>query len=359
MKIPKVRSKSITYAEAINQAHSYCLRKDKNVFLMGLGVPDPKGIFGTTVGLEKKFGTERVFDIPLSENAITGAALGAAITGLKPILTHQRLDFALVSMEQIINQLAKWNYMFGDQTTTPVVIRMIIGRGWGQGPQHSQSLQSLFAHIPGLKVVMPTTAYDVKGMLISALDIKEPIIFLEHRWLYQIKDSVPTQAYKVKLDTAKKVINGSNITIVGISYMTIECIKAADYLKTKGINAEIIDLRSIRPLDLKTIIRSVKKTRKLLVVDNAHMEFGISAEIICSLSIKNNLVRFECPPQRLGFASNPTPTSKNLANDYYPTAKSIVKKVFSMLSQPLPNDFKAFDVRKNSDQPDKAFQGPF
>ena len=351
--------KKYKFSEAINLALFYSLKKNLRLFCFGLGINDPKRIFNTTNGLVENFGKHRVFDTPTSENGMTGYSIGAALKGFPSVATHQRVDFFLLAMDQLVNSAAKWNYMFGDQTTTPVVIRMIIGRGWGQGPQHSQSLQSLFAHIPGLKVVMPTTAYDVKGMLISALDIKEPIIFLEHRWLYQIKDSVPTQAYKVKLDTAKKVINGSKITIVGISYMTIECIKAANYLKTKGINAEIIDLRSIRPLDLKTIIRSVKKTRKLLVVDNAHMEFGISAEIICSLSIKNNLIGFECPPQRLGFASNPTPTSKNLANDYYPTAKSIVKKVFSMLSQPLPTDFKAFDVRKNSDQPDKTFQGPF
>ena len=144
-----------------------------------------------------------MFDIPLSENALTGVALGAAITGLRPILTHQRVDFALVSMEQIINQLAKWKFMFGDQTSAPVVIRMIIGRGWGQGPQHSQSLQALFAHIPGLRVVMPTTAYDVKGMLIRAMEIDDPIIFLEHRWLYQIKGDVPENGYSENIDSRK------------------------------------------------------------------------------------------------------------------------------------------------------------
>ena len=176
-------NRELKFSQAINEAVDLCMAKDPAVYIMGLGVPDPKGIFGTTLGLQQKYGSKRVMDMPASENAMTGVAIGSALVGMKPIMTHQRMDFALLAIDQIVNQAANWHYMFGEQVNVPIVIRMIIGRGWGQGPQHSQSLQAWFAHVPGLKVVMPATAYDAKGLLIAGIEYNNPIIFIEHRWL--------------------------------------------------------------------------------------------------------------------------------------------------------------------------------
>ena len=198
-------NREVSFAEAVREAQDNCLEKFNESYLMGLGVPDPKGIFGTTLGLQNKHGKERVFDIPLSENAMTGVAVGSAITGLRPILTHQRIDFALVSIDQIVNQAAKWHYMFNGTMKVPMVIRMIIGRGWGQGPQHSQSLHAWFAHIPGLKVIIPSNPYDAKGMLISAIEDDNPVIFLEHRWLHSMKGFVPENIIHYRWKDALKL----------------------------------------------------------------------------------------------------------------------------------------------------------
>ncbi|NDB95513.1 MAG: hypothetical protein EBZ78_05070 [Verrucomicrobia bacterium] len=193
--------RQLTFAEAIREATEIALREDPRVVLVGLGVPDPKGIFGTTGGLREVFGKERILDAPIAENGLTGMVIGGALAGLRPILTHQRVDFALLSLEQIINQAAKWNYMFdGRGGTVPIVIRMIIGRGWGQGPQHAQSLHSLFAHIPGLRVVAPSTPQEAKGVLLSAVRDPNPVIFLEHRWLHGLKGPVAQGSAGLPLD---------------------------------------------------------------------------------------------------------------------------------------------------------------
>jgi len=348
--------REISFSEALCEAQDYCLSTYPEVFLMGLGVPDPKGIFGSTLGLQKKHGPERVFDIPLSENALTGVALGSSITGMRPILTHQRVDFALVSMEQIVNQVAKWHYMFGGKMTVPLVIRMIIGRGWGQGPQHSQSLQVLFAHIPGLKVIMPSNPYDAKGMLIAAIEDDNPIICLEHRWLYSIKDFVPKKGYRVELDKARIVREGTDVSIVSMSYMILECLKAADLLQEQGISAEIIDMRSLQPIDHLTYLDSIEKTGRLIVCDQGHKTYGISAEITAKSSewLHGRLV---APPVRLGFKNHPTPTSFSLTKDYYTHYMEIVNTVMDMFGK---KRFKiSYDTMANHDQPDTNFNGPF
>ena len=347
----------ISYAEALLEAQEFCLGNDPNVYLMGLGVPDPKGIFGTTVGLQKKFGPDRVFDIPLSENAMTGVALGSAITGMRPIMTHQRVDFALVSIEQIVNQAAKWHYMFGGKMKAPMVIRMIIGRGWGQGPQHSQSLHAWFAHIPGLKVVMPTTAYDAKGMLISAIEDNNPVIFLEHRWLYGIKDNVPVSPYRIDLDKSRIVREGTDITLIGVSYMTLECLRAADILNDYGISAEVIDLRSIRPLDTKTILESVAKTKRVLTVDHAELQCGIASEVAAVITEKLFDV-LVAAPERLGLPDHPTPTSSAMADNYYPVATDVVSKVLRQMQR---NEVinREDPIGRRLDQVDATFCGPF
>ena len=345
------------YGEAIREALDQALNTDPDVVVMGLGVPDPKGVFGSTLGLQERHGSTRVFDIPLSENAVTGVALGCATTGLRPVLVHQRVDFTLVSFEQILNQLAKWRFMFGGRLSAPVVIRMVVGRGWGQGPQHSQSLQALFAHVPGLKVVMPTTPFDAKGMMTSAIESDDPVVCLEHRWLYGIRDEVPPDPYRVPLDRARVMRSGTDVTLIGVSYMTLECLTAAEMLAGVGISAEVIDLRSIRPLDLGTILDSVNRTGRLLTVDNGHVVGGISAEITASV-VERSFDRLVAAPDRMGFPDHPTPSTPSLADGYYPLPHEIAETAARLVG--TEQSFDPVDRgERQLDQPDPAYQGPF
>lgn len=354
---PERGTRELTYAEALREAQDLCLAKYPDSYLMGLGVPDPKGIFGTTLGLQQKYGEERVFDIPLSENAMTGVAIGSAVTGMRPILTHQRLDFALVSIDQIVNQAAKWHYMFNGSMSVPLVIRMIIGRGWGQGPQHSQSLHAWFAHIPGLKVVMPSTAYDAKGMLIAAAEDCGPVIFLEHRWLHNTTSIVPDGAYRVSLCRSSIVKKGKDVTLVGISYMTIECVDAANKLSKLGIEAEVIDLRAIKPLDRETIISSVEKTKRIAIVDHAEATCGISSEVI-SCVYEHISCTLKSRPKRICLPGHPVPTSYAMATDYYPTSDDIVRNIAEMFGIE-PNALRDDSDGSFTDQPNPYFTGPF
>ena len=351
-------NREISFAEAVREAQDICLEKFNESYLMGLGVPDPKGIFGTTLGLQSKHGDERVFDIPLSENAMTGVAIGSAVTGLRPILTHQRIDFALVSIDQIVNQAAKWHYMFNGKMKVPMVIRMIIGRGWGQGPQHSQSLHAWFAHIPGLKVIIPSNPYDAKGMLISAIEDDNPVIFLEHRWLHSMKGFVPEKHYVLPLEGCSKVEEGTDITLVTHSYGVNECRAAHKELKNYNIKAEDIDLRCIQPLDMNSIVKSAEKTRRLIVVDHAEKSCGISAEILARASeeMKNELLS---KPVRLTFPAHPCPTSPGLSKGYYITASDIVHSVLTQFGR--SDEFRELtEINKSShDQPNPLYSGPF
>ncbi len=323
--------------EAIREAIDLCMDEDPSVYIFGLGVPDPKGIFGTTLGLQEKFGCDRVMDIPCAENAMTGVAIGSTLVGLKPIITHQRVDFALLSMDQIVNQAAKWHYMFSGQRCVPLIMRMIIGRGWGQGPQHAQSLESLFAHIPGLKVVAPTTPYDAKGLLIASIKDNNPVIFFEHRWLHNIIGDVPKGSYTVPIGKGKIVLEGSDVTIVTFSYMVLESMRAAEFLKKFGIYCEIIDLRTLRPLDIDIFLKSVQKTGRLVVVDNDWKTGGIGAEIVSTV-VEKNMQYLKEPPWRIGFPECPSPTSPALSKLYYPKAKDIVKVIMQMMKLEVSED---------------------
>lgn len=351
-------TRSLSYAAALLEGQDICLERYPEVLLMGLGVPDPKGIFGSTLGLQEKYGAERVFDTPLSENAMTGVALGAAITGMRPIITHQRIDFALVSMEQIVNQAAKWHYMFGGTMKVPMVIRMIIGRGWGQGPQHSQSLQSWFAHVPGLKVIMPTTAADAKGLLIAAVEDDNPVICIEHRWLYGIDDDVPEGYFSTELGKARVLREGSDVTLVAASYMTLEALRAATKLADHGVEAEVIDLRTIRPIDSQTILKSVAKTGRLVIADTGHRAFGISAEV-SALVTETAFGNLKAAPVRIGLPDFPTPTSPALAASYYPTSVDIAVASMEVLERRYSRDLFTDKHTASHDQPDASFSGPF
>ena len=338
------------------------MRNDKSVVIMGLGVTDPKGIFGTTKGLEKIFGPKRVIETPTSENAVTGIAMGAAIKGLRPILVHQRVEFALLSMEQIINQISKWHFMSAGKQKVPIVIRLIVGKGWGQGPQHSQSLEVLFSHIPGLKVVAPSNAYDAKGLLISSIKDNNPIIFFEHRWLHDIYGIVPKKKYSVKIGKAKIVKKGKDVTIVTFSEALIQVMRTYDFLKKNKINPEIIDLRTLRPIDKNTIINSVKKTGKLLVVDNGWSTYGISAEIMSIVS-ENIFQKLKNAPQRLGIKNVLIPSTRELAKYCYLNSRLILDKIISMSGKKVKKSDKRLFLNKiknqESDIPYKDFSGPF
>jgi|FLOH01.1.fsa_nt_gi pyruvate/2-oxoglutarate/acetoin dehydrogenase E1 component len=359
--INKMKKRQLTYTEAIKEATEQIMSKDKSVFIIGEGVPDPKGVFGTTIGLQKKFGKDRVMDMPLSENGLTGFCIGAAMSGLRPIMTHQRIDFTLLSLDQIINNAAKMSYMFGGNFSVPLVIRMVIGRGWGQGAQHSQNLQAIFSHIPGLKVVMPSNAYDAKGLLISAVKDNNPVMFIEHRWLHNLSDFVPENIYEVPIGKSKIIRSGIDLTIVATSYMNVEAIKTHDYLKKIGISVEVIDVRSLKPFDDETIIKSVKKTGHLLVLDSGYYSGGFAGEVIARISEKAyNFLK--SAPQRLTLPDLPTPTSKGLTKYYYPQTVDVVKKSLSILNKKNSQLIKSIEKEMKKrflDVPDKSFTGPF
>lgn len=351
-------SRQLKFFQALNEAVDQCMKKDPAVYIMGLGVPDPKGIFGSTIGLQKKYGDARVMDMPTSENGMTGVAIGSALAGMRPVMTHQRIDFALLAVEQIVNQAAKWHYMFGGRMKIPLVIRMIIGRGWGQGPQHSQSLQTWFAHVPGLKVVMPATPCDAKGLLISSIEDNNPVIFMEHRWLYNLSGPVPEDVYRVPLGKARVAREGEHVTLVGASYMVLEALRAAEKLAKEGVRAEVIDLRCLRPLDEELILQSIAKTGHLVAADTGWKTVGFSAEIIARAAEKGfgNLKK---PPVRVALPDFPTPTSPALARHYYPRASHIVSAAKQMLGISSKDGDRSAPGEGFLDVPDESFTGPF
>ena len=354
--MPPEEQRNITYAQAVRESLDQALGQDPLVYIIGLGAPDPKGIFGTTVGLAEKHGADRVIDMPVSENAMTGIALGSAITGMRPVMTHQRLDFVLLAMEQIVGQAAKWHFMFGGNVSVPLVIRLVIGRGWGQGPQHSQSLHSWFAHIPGLKVVMPTTPYDAKGLLTSSIEDNNPVIFLEHRWLHNTIGNVPEETYRIPLGTATIRRAGTDVTIVSLSHMNLEALRAADILTDEGISVEIVDVRSLRPLDDTTIIDSVKKTGRLVVAEPGNKFLGFSSEISAMVT-ERVFDSLKAAPVRIAYPDYPVPTSQALSADYYPRAIHIAAAVRKMLGRPEKEIID--DLSLPLDIPDPSFKGPF
>lgn len=324
------RAIEINYADAILEATDQMMAADSSVVVMGLGVTDPIGILGTTKGLQQKFGHERVFDTPLSEDAMTGAAVGMAMAGLRPIHIHIRVDFLMLAMNQIVNMAAKLHYMHGGRQHVPIVIRAIIGKSWGQGAQHSQALHSFFMHVPGLKVVMPATPHDAKGCLIHAIKEDNPVLFFEHRMLYYQKGDVDPEPYEVPPGKARIVRKGSDITIVGISFMQVECFRAAGYLEAHGIDAEIIDPIWLSPVDTDTIKASVQKTGRLLVVDNAWLSCGASAEILARIAEDD--AKPAPSMKRMGFAPVTCPTTPSLENRFYPNARTIAEVANEMVN---------------------------
>jgi pyruvate/2-oxoglutarate/acetoin dehydrogenase E1 component len=351
--------KIITFAEAINEALDFSLTKDKLMICYGLGVTDPKSVFGTTKGLEQKFGKNRVFDMPTSENAMTGVGVGASLNGVRSVITHQRLDFFLLAMDQLVNGAAKYYYMYGSQKNIPITIRLIIGRGWGQGPTHSQNLQSWFSHIPGLKVVMPSNPRDAKTLLISSIFDPNPVIYLEHRWLHNSKGNVPEDNLIEKIGNAKIIRKGNDITIVSMSYMTIESLRAADFLsKEMNIDVEVIDLRSVKPIDWKTIFKSVEKTGKIIVVDSGFTTGSIAGEIVARVSMER-FRYLKIPPARLAMPDVPEPTSFALTKGFYIGSKDIAELSLKILNIKISEKINVLDEPELHDIPGPWFKGPF
>jgi len=319
----KEGKRGITYYRAIREAQQEIMRQDPVVFILGEGVDDPGGVFGTTIDLGREFGKDRVLDIPIAENGLTGVAIGAAIAGMKPIFVHMRMDFLPMCFDQIANHAAKWHYMTGGRVNVPMVVRSIIGRGWGSAAQHSQALHSLFTHIPGLKVVMPATPYDAKGLLISAVKDGNPVMFCEHRWVYDYIGYVPEGLYEVPFGRGVVRRPGKDVTVVAVSQMLYEAIKAARILETEGIDIEIIDPRTIKPLDENLILSSVKKTGRLIIADVGFKSLGIGAEIIACLAEKDSAL-LKSPVERVCLPDAPTPASSVLEKAYYPGYEEII-----------------------------------
>jgi pyruvate dehydrogenase E1 component beta subunit len=352
-------NRDITFAQAVKEAIDLCMAKDPSVYIMGLGVPDPTGFFGTTTGLQEKYGQLRVMDMPTSENGMTGVAIGTALVGMRPIMAHHRNEFAILAFEQIMNQAANWHYMFGGQSSIPLVIRIFIGRGWGQGPQHSQSLQAMFAHVPGLKVLMPVTPHDAKGLLISAIEDNNPVIYLEHRWLHNVFGSVPKNLYRVPIGKARLARTGLDVTIVATSYMVLETLYAANILKKIGVDAEVIDVRSLRPLDKNLILESIKKTGHLVVTDAAWHTLGFTAEIT-AIAVEEAYDYLKSAPIRITLPDLPSPSSPGLTKYYYPRAIHIINASLTMLGKVKKTEEELGIVQNYPlDIPNKEFTGPF
>jgi len=361
--MPDSAMREITFAHAVREALDQSMGADERVIVVGEGVPDPKTIFGSTAGLREKYGPQRVFDMPLAENGMTGICIGAALTGMRPVMVHQRIDFALLAFDQLVNNAAKWHYMFDGKASVPLVVRLIVGRGWGQGPQHSQSLQAIFAHIPGLKVVMPTTAHDAKGMLIAAIEDDNPVLFIEHRWLHSIADHVPVAPYRVSLDRARVMRAGAAVTVAAFSYMTVEALLAARALADLGIDVEVIDMRSISPLDTDSVALSVRKTGRLVIVDTGVRSGGISGELASEI-VEREFSSLRRPPVRLAMPSHPVPTSPYLAANCYPGAMSIADAVLGLMEWASDEDSytnleRALTRKSPLDVPNPDFRGPF
>ena len=342
------------FSEAIRDALFTSMRLDEKVLCYGLGVPDPKGVFGTTIGLQEEFGAKRVFDMPLSENAMTGVAIGAAIRGYRPVMVHQRFDFFLLAMDQLINGAAKWRMMFGGRQSVPLTIRLIVGRGWGQGPTHSQSLHGWLAHIPGIKVVMPSHPSDAKGLLMESIVDPNPVVFVEHRWLHGMEGEVPLGEYRVSLGRAHLLEEGADMTIVASSLMVTEARHVIQCLRN-DIGIDLIDLRSIRPIDWNCIFQSVQKTGRLLVLDIGAQTGSLAGEIMASVASEFGS-KLKCPPERICMPDYAVPTGFSLTKEVYPDACDIAQKILKMMNMKKDVDHLR---RSLHDVPGDWFQGPF
>lgn len=321
-----------TYADGILEAYEYLLTNHKEFFIIGQGLWSPWYVGSTMKDLDKKFGKERVIDCPVSELATTGATVGAAICGYRPMIVHPRVDFMLLAVDQIVTQAAKWRHMFGGNSSAPATFRAIINRGGEQGAQHSQSLHSWFAHIPGLKVVMPYTAKDARDLMIASVLSDDPVMFIDDRWLYEKEeDYTPIDLIDLNNVKPQKLFSGNDVTIVGVSYTSLLCENAAKKLSGNGISSDVFDIRVLNPLNVDDIVDSVSKTGRLLVVDGDWRTCGMAGEIISKVIEKIDIKLLKKSPVRITLPDAPAPTSKVLEDTYYITEANITDEVFKLL----------------------------
>jgi len=318
--------RKLTMRAAINEALRQEMRRDSNVYVIGEDVGVFGGCFGVTAGLIDEFGSKRVIDTPITESAIVGNALGAAATGLRPVAEIMFMDFVGVTMDQIYNQAAKMRYMFGGKAKIPMVIRTACGAGGSAAAQHSQSLEAWFMHVPGLKVVAPSTAYDAKGLLISAIRDDNPVIFVEHKFIYDVEGEVPEEIYTVPLGKADVKREGSDVTVVATMAMVHRALEAAEELSKEGISVEVIDPRTLQPLDNETIINSIKKTHKVVIVHEAVKFAGPGAEIAAMIA-EEAFDYLDAPIKRVAAPFTPVPFSPVLEQEYIPSKKKIIAAV--------------------------------
>ncbi len=330
----------IKYTEAIKEATDQMMEKDHNVYVIGLGVSYKNGADGTTAGLKSKY-PERVLDVPVSEESFTGMAVGSAISGLRPIVHHGRIEFALFAADQIFTQAAKWNYMFGGDNKVPIVFRINVGRQWGNGPQHTQSPYALFGCTLGLKVVIPSTPKMAKGLMISAIKDNNPVVILEPRWIFNVKENVPENIYEEALDKAKVFEKGKDITVVSYGDGFLASLEARKLIGDK-VSIELIDLVSLNPIDYKTIFKSVSKTGRLLCVDTTSEAFNIGSEIISKVS-QNGKIKLKSNPISISCPNVPCPTSTALTEIYYPTKIDIANKILKLFKKPAIKNKLSFE----------------
>jgi acetoin:2,6-dichlorophenolindophenol oxidoreductase subunit beta len=347
----------ISYAQAINKALEEEMKRNKKLVCFGLGVNDSLNFFGTTKGLKEKFGNDRVFETPTSENAMTGIGIGMSLYKNPCVMMHQRLDFFLLAMDQLVNSAAKWHYMFGGINSVPITIRLIVGKGWGQGPTHSQSLQSWFAHIPGLKVVMPSLPSDAYNLLKASIRDPNPVIFIEHRWLHGVEENkIIKKNIKRQIGTSNILSKGNDFTVVTYSLSTLEILALKKDLNNNNIFFDHIDLQTIKPLDLKKIKNSLRKTKKLLVLDTiSHPICSIGSEIISQIYLDKKIKLLKTPIL-LTLPDIPSPTSSFYTKNFYISKQDIINKIKILTNKKINiklSDNIAHDV------PDKNFKGPF
>jgi len=321
------------YGTAILAAFEYLLEKYPEVFVIGQGLWSPWYVGNSMTDLDKKFGKQRVIDTPVAESACTGAAVGASLAGMKPIVVHPRIDFMLYAMDAVVNQAAKWSHMTGGQAHPSMTIRGIINRGGEQGAQHSQALQAWFAHIPGLRVVMPATVADARDLLIASVLCKDPVVYIDDRWLYdQTDDLPPVIEFDLRLERPRCLRLGSDLTIVGSSYSTRLALNAAEELEKLGISAEVIDLRVLNPFHSEEVVTSVTKTGRLLAVDGGWGPCGIASEVLAVTVQHINPANFKSSPSRVTLPFAPAPTARNLEKTYYPDTNSVVRASLNLMS---------------------------
>ena len=354
----------INSGQAVNEALAIMGQRNKDVLLFAEGIDDPSAIYGTTKNLRPIYGDSRIIEMPVAENGLCGVAIGAAMSGKRPVISFHRVEFALLAVEQIVNNAAKMHYISNGQHKAPIVLRLVVGRGWGQGPEHSQSLETLFSYMPGLKVLMPVFPDDYKGMICAAIEDNNPTIIIEHRWSHYVKGHVPEGYYTSDITRPLCRREGKHLTIAATSYSALEAMKAAEVLEQVGIEAEVFDVRVTRPLVTEDIAASVKKTGHLLTADTGFKTLGIGAEIISQV-MEKSFSAMKAAPARIGMPDHPTPSSRGYLAGLYPDARKIVEHACDMLKLSADKKAEALKIHDDTssklpvDVPDPAFAGPF